>query len=52
MKNTCKKNLVSEVFKLIDEVDVVSFDIFDTLLLRAFVHICMLIFYMHIQVSL
>ena len=38
MKNTCKKNLVSEVFKLIDEVDVVSFDIFDTLLLRAFVH--------------
>ena len=38
MKNTCKKNLVSDVFKLIDEVDVVSFDIFDTLLLRAFVH--------------
>ena len=38
MKNTYKKNLINNIKKLVDKVDIVSFDIFDTLLFRCFVH--------------
>lgn len=38
MKPTCKANLKNSLFEKIDKADVVSFDVFDTLLLRPFVH--------------
>ena len=38
MKPTCKASLKNSLFEKIDKAEVVSFDVFDTLLLRPFVH--------------